>query len=131
MDEADFANAGYVQDPATGEWFAPGHYRVKRATHIPDGDPGQAPKLERDLRDGAMGAVQVQGRNSGRFLVRVTSYRKRLLDYDNLCEKYHIDCLRYAGLIPGDAPGTTEIEVREEKIEPGAAERVRIEIYKI
>lgn len=127
----ELRNAGLVQDPETGQWFARGHYRVKTATRIPVGDPGQASELERNSGHGALGAVQVQGRDTGRFLVRVTSYRKRLLDYDNLCEKYHVDCLRYSGLIPGDAPGTTEIEVREEKIEPGAAERVRIEIFKI
>lgn len=91
----------------------------------------KATKLERSFGHGALGKVQTQRRNTGRFLVRVTSIRKRLLDEDNLCEKYHVDCCRYAGLLPGDAPGTTKIEVAQQKTEPGAQEETRIEIFKL
>ena len=97
---------------------------------LPD-DSGQAPKLERDSGDGALGAVQVQKRTGEHFLVRVTSIRKRLLDYDNLCEKYHVDLLRYAGIILGDCPAETQIEVRQEKAEKGEPEEVRIEVFKV
>lgn len=78
-----------------------------------------------------MGAVEVQKRVGGRFLVRVIAIRKRLLDYDNLAEKYHVDLLRYSGVIPGDSPATTLIEVCQQKAEPGAAEEVRIEVYEV
>ena len=100
-------------------------------TNLRNRNPGTPPKLERDSGNGALGKVQVQGRIAGRFLVRVTSVRKRLLDQDNLCEKYHVDCCRYAGLLPGDSPATTQIEVGQEKAEPGSGEFVRIEIFRI
>lgn len=96
-----------------------------------DRDTGEAPKLERPVGDAALGKKQVQRPASGRFLVRVTSVRSRLLDEDNLCEKYHVDCCRYAGFIPSDAPGTTKIEVSQEKAGKDKAEFTRIEIYQI
>ena len=90
-----------------------------------------APKLERNLGDGAMGAVQVQAGLGGRFLVRVKAYRCRLLDEDNLCEKYHVDLCRYAGILSSDAPGTAKIEVSQEKVGSKEREFVLIEIYRI
>jgi len=98
-------------------------------TLVYDSGAGQAPKLERHAGDGALAAVQVQKRLGQKFLVRVTSIRNRLLDEDNLAEKFHVDLCRYAGLIPDDRPGQTRIEVCQEKAEPGAAEEVRIEVY--
>jgi len=105
-------------------------HETGRTDILPDGG-GQAPKLERIARDGALGKVQAQRGNSGRFLVRVISVRKRLLDEDNLCEKYHVDCCRYSGVLPKDSPGTAKIEVSQQKADEGAAEETRIEIYRI
>lgn len=123
---------GHVQDPVTKQWFAPGHYRVKRAKADlqPDG-AGTPAKLERNLGDGAVGAVQVQRGLGRRFLVRIKSFRKRLLDEDNLCEKYHCDLCRYAGALPSDAPGTATIEVTQEKVGPKEPERVEIEVWEL
>jgi hypothetical protein len=90
---------------------------------------GQTAVLERDPGNGALGKVSVQKAVGRRFLIRVTSIRKNLLDEDNLCEKYHVDLCRYSGLIPGDSPATTKIEVCQQKAEPGAAEETRIEIF--
>ncbi len=96
---------------------------------IPHSDTGPSPKLERHTGNGTVGEVSVQKGNRGRFLVRVTAYRTRLLDDDNVCEKFHVDLCRYAGIIPGDSRATTRIEGRCEKTEPGAAEEVVIEIF--
>ena len=92
---------------------------------------GTARKLERNPRDGAMVSLQVQAGLGRRFSVHVTSYRKRLLDQDNLCEKYLIDLCRYAGILPSDAPGTAEIKVSQQKVGPKEPERTIIEIYQI
>lgn len=92
---------------------------------------GQAAKLERDPRDGAVGKVQVQERVGGRVLVRVTAYRNRLLDEDNLCEKYHVDLCRYAGIISGDEAGKTKIETGQVKTVHGEKERVLIEVFQL
>ncbi len=85
-------------------------------------------KLEPSSSDGTVGQIQVQEPATRKVLVIVTSFRRRLLDEDNLCEKYHVDCCRYAGLLPSDDPSRTQIQVRQEKVGSKAREFVRIEI---
>ena len=72
-----------------------------------------------------------EARHAGRFHVRVVSFRRRLLDPDNLCPKYFIDCLRYAGLIPDDRAQDITLESRQEKVGSKAEERTEIEIIPI
>lgn len=88
-------------------------------------------KLEPDSRAGTLGKAKVKKGDSARFLVRVTSVRKRLLDEDNLCEKYVVDCCRYAGLLPDDCPGQTKIEVCQRKPEKEEGEGTLIEIFEL
>lgn len=96
----------------------------------PDG-AGEVAVLELNSGDGAVAALPIQKSTGERFRVCVTAIRKRLLDEDNLAEKYHVDLLRYAGVLSTDAPATTKIEVRQEKAGPGEAEEVRIEVWEI
>lgn len=103
--------------------------KSKAKGHTPN--PGPAAELERPIRDGALGPLQLQKGTGQGFLVRVTSFRTRLLDEDNLCEKYHVDLCRYAGMLPGDSPATTRIEVRQKKTGKGEPEKVQIEIFEI
>ena len=91
---------------------------------------GETAKLERNLGNGSLAKGEAEKGNSERVLVRVTSVRKRLIDEDNLAEKYHVDCCRYAGLIHGDEPSKTKIEVCQRKAEKGEAEHTIIEITK-
>lgn len=84
--------------------------------------------LEPDLGHEPLGAGGVQKAGDGRFSVRVTSVRLRLLDQDNLCEKYVVDCCRYAGLLPGDGPGQTHIQADQRKCSPGEAEHIEVTI---
>jgi len=93
-------------------------------------DTGTPPKLERDSIPGTLGQVEAEARYTGRFLVRVTSVRKRLLDEDNICEKYHVDCCRYAGLIPTDSPSRVRIETTQRKCQKDEEEHVQIEILR-
>jgi hypothetical protein len=92
---------------------------------------GQASKLERIACDAPVDAKEIQGQYSGRVLVRVTSRRKRLLDEDNLCEKYHVDLCRYAGIISDDAPERTKIEVSQIKCRKGEPEEITIEVIRL
>lgn len=78
-----------------------------------------------------MGKVPSKRRDTRRFLVRVTSVRRRLIDEDNLCEKYAVDCCRYAGLLPGDGPGQTKIEVIQRKASKEEEECTVIEIFQL
>jgi len=84
--------------------------------------------VERVTGDGTLGPRKVEKRHTAKFLVRITSFRRRLLDEDNLAEKYHVDCCRYAGLIPSDAPGCAKIETAQKKVGMKEDEYTLIEI---
>lgn len=62
--------------------------------------------------------------------VRIASYRRRLLDFDNLAGgcKYFCDCCTYSGLIPGDSPEQITLEVSQHKVKTKAEERTEIEV---
>lgn len=111
-----------------------GHHGILRL--FPNASPdllsrntSQAAIVERDSRDEPLAKKEVQRRSSERVLVRVTSVRKRLLDEDNLCEKYHVDLCRYAGVISGDEAGKTKIETAQRKAEKDEKEKVIIEVF--
>lgn len=86
------------------------------------------PQLERGNEHAPVCAEEVQGSRGQRFLVLVTSYRRRLLDEDNLCEKFHVDCCRHAGLLPDDSAKTTRIETRQILVKDDEDLRTEIEI---
>ena len=86
-------------------------------------------KLESNLGDATLGKVQVQTGTGQSFLVRVSSHRKRLLDIDNLCEKYVVDLCRHCGALPSDSPEQTQIEVRQIKVGKGEPEKVVVEVF--
>jgi len=89
---------------------------------------GTIAALERDPSDAPLEAKEVQRRTDGRFIVRVTSVRKRLADEDGLCEKYVLDCCRYAGLIPDDSPELCKVETSQRKAAKGEEEHTQITI---
>lgn len=112
--------------------FANASESFKRAN--PDLFPASAgtpAKLERVDNGKPLAARKEKGPSSGKFLVRVVSCRKRLLDEDNLCEKLHVDCLRYSGVLPSDDPATTRIETTQRKVDKGEAEHVLIEVFRL
>jgi hypothetical protein len=88
-------------------------------------------KLESNIRNAPLGSETIQGEPSQKFLVRITSIRKRLLDEDNLCEKYHVDLCRYAGVLPTDSPSQVKIEVCQKKAGKKDVEETIIEVFKI
>ena len=61
-------------------------------------------------------------------VVSVVSYRFRLIDPDNLCVKYHLDGLRYCGLLIDDTAAHVQLSVRQIKVATKAEERTEIEI---
>lgn len=98
-----------------------------------DNAGGQASgaKPEQAVRHGPVVKAEGKEKNSACFSVRVTSYRSRLLDPDNLCPKYFIDCLRYAGLIKDDRSQDIVLEVSQQKVATKEEEHTRIEIEPI
>ena len=65
------------------------------------------------VRHEPVAASPREARDASRVRVCVVSFRARLCDPDNLCPKYFIDCLRYAGLIADDAPECITLEVQQ------------------
>ena len=98
MTTQQLKDLGYVE--RNGEWHKAGS-AASRA------EPQPA------LRNESVAAAPRKAGDAGRVRVRVVSYRARLCDPDNLCPKYFIDCLRYAGLIADDSPECITLEVRQ------------------
>jgi hypothetical protein len=99
------------------------------ATDCQDRSAGAPSELERDSRNALDEAGPDERRDPEKYLVRVTSVRLRLLDEDNLCEKFHVDCLRYAGILPSDAPGRCRIETTQRLCRAGEEEKTILEVF--
>ncbi|MGV1047691.1 MAG: hypothetical protein ACOYD4_04080 [Solirubrobacterales bacterium] len=125
MKASDFSNA-----PASFKRANPHLFRGVEAV-VQHQSSQQGAQLECNLGDDALRPAKDKKRDSRRFLVRVISVRKRLIDEDNLCEKYHVDCLRYAGLLPGDDPTQTRIETFQRKPEEGEDEGTILMIFEV
>lgn len=83
------------------------------------------------VRHEPLGSPQAQAAYSGRIGVRIVSRRCRLLDPDNPCPKFHIDALRYLGLIRDDRPQDIALTVEQEKVGTKAEECTIIELSRI
>jgi hypothetical protein len=116
-----------IKDPAKRARFALAARYLRARTDRPARARPVA-QLEPDTCPGPLAAQKAQGPVGPRILVRVTSIRKNLLDEDNLCEKYHVDLCRYAGIIPDDAPAQVKIETLQRHPAPGEPEHTLIEV---
>lgn len=91
---------------------------------------GSAPgsKPEHDIQARTLAAAQAEAGHPAFYVVRVTSYRTRLLDTDNLIPKWHVDALRYAGVLPSDAPDRCQIVTTQKKVATRLEERTEIRL---
>jgi len=87
----------------------------------------QSPKPEQAVRHEPVAKEERKDSHPGIVQVRVVSFRSRLLDPDNLCPKYFIDCLRYAKLIKDDNQSEIELSVKQVKVKKDQ-ERTEIEL---
>jgi hypothetical protein len=117
----DFTNAlfakGFRPD-GNGGWSKQANNRAADAPAV----------LEPNPCDGSLGAAQSKEEMAQRVLVRIESVRTRLLDTDNLCEKYLVDLCRYAGIIKNDNPENCQIETNQRKSFEGESEKTIIEV---
>jgi len=97
-------------------------------TYIPSQSTGENPVPQRRPRNGSLAKGKDEKRDTAKFFVRIVSYRRRLLDEDNIVGKWHTDMARYCGILPSDAPGQTRIITTQEKIGSKEAEYTLIEI---
>ena len=54
-----------------------------------------------------------------------------MLDPDNLCPKYFVDGLRYAGIIPDDTARDIVLHISQEKVDKKEEERTEITIVEL
>lgn len=82
------------------------------------------------VQDEPVAEAKGEAQHPRRIVVRIASFRRRLLDPDNLTggTKYFVDSARYAGLIPGDRPDQITLEVSQHKVSRKEEERTEIEI---
>ena len=102
---------------------------LKRNPALSVGDTGTPAVVERSARHEPLAKNEVQEGTTSRLFVRITSYRKRLADPDGLCEKYFLDCCRYAGWLADDSAEHISLETRQEKASGAQGEETVIEIY--
>lgn len=103
-------------------------FLARNAAQNPIDRPPPSPIPKCAVRDEPLAAAQGEEKNLGRVIVRIKSFRTRLLDPDNLCPKYFIDGLRYAGLIRGDSQADIILQVSQEKVAKRKDEYTSIEI---
>ncbi len=87
---------------------------IRRANNIDH--KAEAPIPQRLVCHEPLAQAQGEDERPGRFVVRFESRRKRLLDPDNVCPKYILDGLRYAGLIPNDRPEDINLQITQTKV---------------
>ena len=91
-------------------------------------DTGTPAKLEQDTRHGSLAKKPIETHTTSRVHIRFESVRKRLLDPDNICEKWTLDCLRYIGVIRGDEPDKITLETTQRRASKNEEEHTEITI---
>lgn len=94
-----------------------------KAYHLPPRPEPKSAVLHEPL-----GPIPGKKKDPGRILIRITSFRRHLLDTDDICPKYFVDCLRYAGLLHSDSFAAAEVATRQKKVRLPEEERTEIEI---
>jgi hypothetical protein len=108
-------------------------YKRKGYVQQPDGSYSKAdcaipcPKPEQTIRHESVAEEERKATHTSRIQVSIISRRCRLLDPDNLCGKYFLDCLRYAGLIPNDRAQDIEFKIRQIKVQKKYQEYTQID----
>lgn len=85
-----------------------------------------SPKLECNLGNESLEKNCSKKTNSDRIKIIYSIFRRRLIDPENCCTKFHTDALRYEKIIKDDREQDVEIEVRQFKINSKAQERIDI-----
>jgi len=88
---------------------------MRGKTILPAKSKSRDSKPKPTIRDGALAKTKGEKKNTGRVLVRITVFRKRLTDPDNNNCKWIIDCCRYAKLLHDDREQDVALEIRQEK----------------
>jgi len=101
---------------------------VGRKTILPTKSESCDSKPEPLIQYGTLGPTKGEKAYTGRILVRITIFRKRLVDPCNAGQKYLVDCLRYSGILVDDREQDIALEIRQEKTR--GEEETLIELFR-
>lgn len=101
-----------------------------RANLSTDG-AGPTAVVERSPKAKPLAANQIKAQGPERLRIVFVSVRKRLLDPDNVCEKWMLDALRFVGAICGDEPDKIALETTQRKARKGEVEHTEITVYRL
>jgi len=111
----------------TKDWYE--QYLAKEAVRTAkNNSPAQTTLPERPVCHEPLATNKGETSHTSRIHVSIISYRRRLLDPDNLCPKYFIDCLRYAGFLQDDREEDITLQVSQVKVKGKDQERTEIEL---
>ena len=88
-------------------------------------------KSKQIVRNEPLEQIQRETYYTGSVSVCITSYRRRLLDPDNLCGKYFLDAARYSMLIADDTPEKVSYTIKQVKVRKKQEEKTEIVILKL
>lgn len=106
----------------------PRKYQEQATLQLNAGGKAPGPITKSPVRNDILEQATGEKQNTGRYLVRVVSYRRRLLDEDNLCCKFFVDSLRYTSCLPADSPNLCHIETSQVKVRLKSEERTEITV---
>lgn len=121
-----------IKPEQLNEIIARAGYRVhsqlgKGAIHSQISSKGKMPDVEPSAGHEPVCEKKSSLEYTGRCFVRIKVFRRRLTDPLGDCTKYHIDSLRYAGLLKDDSDAEIElVEEPHEKVDSLEEERVEI-----
>lgn len=102
---------------------------TKQKAYAKAGGQGEVSDLERGVGPKSVRPEDLAIPYSGQCIVRIKVYRRRLTDPGSDCWKYHLDTLRYLGLLADDNDAAIRLEeAPHEKVESNEEERVELEI---
>jgi hypothetical protein len=103
--------------------------QIRKALNAnPLGRVAQDAERKPDPRNEPMATPKRAGVDAGFCLVRIESFRLRLLDERNLWDKYFSDSLVQSGLLRDDSPAWCKIEVTQTQVNRREEERTEIHI---
>lgn len=82
------------------------------------------------VRDALPSARERTKKDRPRYVVRIESHRARFCDPDNLCGKFFVDALRYAGILPDDTAAIMDYSIGQQKAKKGE-ERTEIKVTRV
>lgn len=88
----------------------------------------QSPEPEHPVCDRPVGKAKRKKSDPSRDVVSITSYRVRAVDPDNLCGKYFVDSLRYAGVLHNDREEDIVYQISQKKVATKAQEKTLIQL---